>query len=210
MFYLDVSEMEPNLRFGDVIQGFPICYPVVNNSSDQSGYNIAVSAPTFAVVLSPCCSISDKMLAIAPLQQLENKLYANPFFAEDPSRINIKVPPDLSVPPVAWENMPAEKKGELLSKGDSYVFVDKFVYKSNDLFPKYSIHRKTGKIETNYMILDFRTSVKISCSSINDPSYSVGPNKILQLTVEARDSLRKKIASFYIRMPKEDAAFLAS
>ena len=210
MFYLENFQMEENLRFGDVIQGFPVCYSVIDTPSSQAAFNITVSAPTYAVVLSPCCSIADKVLAIAPLQELENKLFSNPYLAEDPARINIKIAPDKSVAPIHWEKMAPEKKAQMLAKGDAYVFVDKFIYKPNDLFAEYTIHRKEGNIKTRYYFVDFRSSNKISCDSIKNPKYSPGACKVLQLSVEIRELMRRKIASFYRRMPDEDAAILAS
>jgi len=210
MFYLDSSQMEKTLRFGDVIQGFPVCFTVIDTPSSQSAFNITVSAPTYAVVLSPCCSIADKVLAIAPLQQLENKIFANPYLAENPTRINIKIPAEKSVPPVAWGTMTPEKKANIMAKGNAYVFVDKFVYLSSDLFAEYTIHRKDGNIKTRYYVVDFRASNKISCDRILSPKYSPGACKVLQLSVEIRELMRKKISSFYQRMPDEDAAILAS
>jgi len=79
MFYLEASEMEAILRFGDVIQGFPICFSVIDKPSHESDFHITVSAPSYAVVLSPCCSIKDKVLSLAPLKQLENKIFVNPY-----------------------------------------------------------------------------------------------------------------------------------
>lgn len=210
MFYLNTSQMDETLRFGDIIQGFPLCFSVIDTPSHQAGFNIRVSAPTFAVVLSPCCSISDKVLAIAPLEQLENKLFSNPYLAEEPTRINTKVAPEKTVPPIHWANMQPEKKANMAAMGDGYIFVDKFVYAPSDLFPEYTINRKEGNIKTRYYVVDFRASNKISCDSIKNPQYSPGACKVLQLSVETRELMRRKIASFYRRMPEEDAAILAS
>jgi len=210
MFYLNSSQMGETLRFGDIIQGFPVCFSVIDIPSPQSAFNITVSAPTYAVVLSPCCSISDKVLAIAPLQQLENKLFSNPYLAEEPTRINSMIPPEKSVPPVHWEKMLPEKKANMAAKGKAYIFVDKFVYAPSDLFPEYTINRKDGNIKTRYYVVDFRASNKISCDSIKDPKYLPGACKVLQLSVEIRELMRRKIASFYRRMPEEEAAILAS
>ena len=210
MFYLDASQMEENLRFGDVIQGFPVCYSVIDTPSSQSEFNITVSAPTYSVVLSPCCSIADKVLAIAPLQQLENRIFSNPYLAELPTRINIKIPAEKSVPPVALEKMSAEKKANLMMNGERYVFLDKFIYEPSDLFGEYTIHRKDGNINIRYYVVDFRTSNRINCDRILSPKFSAGACKVLQLSVETRELMRKKIASFYRRMPDEDAAILAS
>lgn len=209
MFYLDSSQMEAVLRFGDVIQGFPICFSVIDKPSHQSDFNITVSAPTYAVVLSPCCSIKDKVVAVAPLKQLENKLFANSYLAEDPTRINIKIPAEKSVPSSAWEKMDPGKKANHMVKGAAYVFQDKFIYAPNDLLPKYTINRREGNIETGCYAVDFRDSIKIGCDHIGR-QYSPDAAKVLQLTVETRDLLRRKIVDFYQRIPDEDRAILAS
>jgi len=210
MFYHDCSQMEQTLRFGDVIQGFPVCFSVIDNPSHQSAFNITVSAPTHAVVLSPCCSIKDKVLAIAPLKQLENSIFTNPYLAEDPTRINIKIPAENSLPPSAWENMPLEQKANRLAKGQAYVLLDEFVYAPNELFNEYTVNRRDGNIQTRYYGVDFRDSIKIRCDRITNSKYSPGVSKILQLSVETRELLRRKIVSFYQRVPDEDAALLAS
>lgn len=208
MFYMDSSQMEPTLRFGDIIQGFPVCFSVIDDPQARSDFNITISASPYAVVLSPCCSISDKLLAIAPLQQLDNKLFNNPYLAENPARINSKVPADKSFPPQA--TIPPDKLASIMAKGDAYVFVDKFVYEPNQLLPEYTIHKKGGNITTGHYVIDFRTSNRISCDRILNPKYVAGACKVLQLTVETREIMRLKISSFYKRMPDEDAAILAS
>lgn len=209
MFYLDSSQMDAILRFGDVIEGFPICFAVIDKPSHRSDFNITVSAPTYAVVLSPCCSIKDKVLAVAPLRQLENKLFVNPYLAEDPTRINIKIAAEKSVPPFAWEKMESGEKANRMAKGEAYVFADEFVYAPNALLPEYTINRKDGKIKTSFYFVDFRDSIKISCDRIKQ-QYSPEAAKLLQLTIETRDLMRRKIADFYQRIPDEDAAILAS
>jgi len=209
MFYIDVSQIEEVLRFGDVIQGFPICFSVIDQPSNQLDYNITVSAPNYAIVLSPCCSIEDKKVAIAPLKQLENKIFANPYLSEDPTRINIKIPAEKSVPPIAWETMDPGEKANRLAKGEAYVFVEKFVYAPSQLFADFTISRKEGNIKTRYYVVDFRDSIKVACNLI-ERRYSPGAAKVLQLSVETRELMRRKIASFYQRVPDEDAAILAS
>lgn len=209
MFYLDRSQMEATLRFGDIIQGFPICFSVIDKPSHQSNFNITVSAPNYAVVLSPCCSIKDKVLAVAPLKQLENKLFANEYLAKDPTRINIKIPAQKSVSALAWEKMDTLEKMNRMAKGDAYVFADEFVYAPNALLPEYPINRKGEKFKTGFYVVDFRDSIRIVCDHIQR-QYSPDAAKVLQLSVETRDLMRRKIADFYQRIPDEDAAILAS
>lgn len=210
MFYLDISHMEQTLRFGDVIQDIPICFPVISNPSPTESYYIRVTAPTYSVVLSPCCSISDKVLSVAPLFPLPSALFSNPYLAEDPKRINTKIPAEKSLPPKAWDTMVPSEKAERLSKEDGYVFLDFFVYDEHTLFREYTINRKDGNIKSKSYMIDFRTCVHVQCDKILNPKYTPGSAKVLQLSIEARDSLRKKIGSFYQRVPDEDASILIS
>jgi len=163
---------------------------------------------TLSVVLSPCCSISDKVLSITPFLPLSAALFKNPYLADDPKRINTKIPAIKSLPPEVWENMDASEKAERLSKEDGYVFVDFFVYHAYHLFPEYTINRKDGNIKSKFYIIDFRKSVRIQCDKILTPKYLPGSAKVLQLTIETRDLLRKKIGSFYQRIPQDDADIL--
>ena len=208
MFYVDSSQMDTMLRFGDIIQGFPICFSVIDNAN-QSDFNITVSTTTYAVVLSPCCSIEDKVLAIAPLKKLDNRIFVNPFLLEDPMRINTKIPAEKSVSPFHWDNMDIGERTNRLAKGEAYVFVEKFVFAPSDLFSEYTINRRDGNIQTRHYVVDFRDSIKIACEHINR-DYSPGAAKVLQLSVETRELMRRKIGSFYQRVPDEDAAILAS
>lgn len=208
MFYQEPAQMEQALRFGDVIQGIPICFPVISNLSLLETYHIQIASPTFSVVLSPCCSISDKVISVAPFIPLLGAFFNNPYFAEDPTRINGKVPSEKTLPPIAWEGMSPEEKAERLSKQDGYVFVEHFVYDRHPLFAVNVINRRDGNIKTNYYMIDFRTAIRIKCDKILNSQYSPGAAKALQLTVEARDLLRKKISAFYQRIPKEDDLML--
>lgn len=210
MFYLENSQMETTLRFGDVIQDFPVCFPVIDKPSSKEPFHIKVSTQTHVVVLSPCCSISDKLLAVAPLEKLSAKFFSNPYLAEDLTRINIKIPAEKSLPPDAWEEMSSEEKVNRLAKDDAYVLVDNFIYAPYALFPEYKVDRRNGNISTGHYYIDFRTSIRISYGQITNPKFQPGPCKVLQLSVETREQLRKKIASFYQRVPAEEAALLAS
>lgn len=210
MFYVDSSQMEQTLRFGDVIQGFPICFSIIDSPSSQAPFHINVSTSTFAVVLSPCCSIADRLLAVAPFQQLPGSIFSNEYLAEDPTRINIKIPAEKSVPVAAWEKMPAGERTNRLAKGEAFVFLDLFVYAPSDLFQEYTINRRNGNINTRHYSIDFRTSSRISCGLIKNPNYSPGASKVLQLSIETRELLRKKITSFYGRIPDEERMTLSS
>jgi len=101
---------ESVLRFGDVLQGFVCCTPTLNDAPSTDSFKIDVTTKSFVIVLSPCCSISDQVISLATLIEIRNTFLKNPHFAEDLTRINDKIPPEKSLPPVAWEKLPSEEK----------------------------------------------------------------------------------------------------
>ncbi len=208
-FYAEISKMDTTLRFGDIIKEFPICFPVISNPSSLEPFDIRITPPGFSVVLSPCCSISEKVLSVAPLLKLPSKIFSNPFLAEDPKRINRMIEAENSLPPQAWESMEASEKAQRLAKGKGYVFVDNFVYEESNLFEEYTINRKEGNLKTRHYMIDFRITIHVICDKIINPGYKPGPLKCLQLKIETRKCLREKIASFYKRVPQEDIEITA-
>ena len=206
MFY---QENNDNLfRFGDILKGFIFSTPNLSEpfmKPFSEDYFIEISRPLYCAIISPCCSISDKTLSLSPLIRVVNSFYNNPYFAEDLTRVNRVVPPINSVPPQQWDNMDTDKRQELLNQEPGYTFLDLFVYKENELFPEYEIHRKgTDNIKTRNYMIDFRNTFKVSCSKIKDPKNVPIEAKCLQLTIEARADLRDKISFYYGRIPNED------
>ena len=206
MFYQD--QIDSEFRFGDVIKGFVSATPKINNppiNSYNSTYSIQISNPLFYIILSPCCSISDKVISLSPLIPVLSTFFLNPYFTEDLTRINRIVTPDKALPPIAFEKMPEETKEEHLNKEPAYTFVDLFVYEKNELFPEYTISfKKTDSIQTNYYMIDFRNTYRVDCSMIKNPSNVPIDLKFLQLTVKTRSELRDKITKYYGRIPDDD------
>lgn len=207
MFY--AKEMSKALRFGDVLRGYFRTTPRIEKPALQEPlkrYNIDVCSPVFCVVMDPCCEIRDKAISLTPLVKISGSLFNNPFLAEDLTRINRKMKPHQSMPPHAWKELPEEKKREREAVGLAYAFFRWFIYEGHDLLPKYTVHRTTGNIETNYYIINFRETFKLCCDKINSPEDSPLESKVLELSLETRQELRLKLISYYKRVPKEDVA----
>jgi len=198
---------DPIFRFGDVLKGFVALSPNIDEplTPEKNDYSIQVSMPKYIAVVSPCCSIKDQVISLAPLIKVRNAFFNNPYFAEDLTRINRLVSAENSYPPEAWENMEPEIKEEKLCDKEAYTFLEIFIYKEHEIFPEYTIHRKkVENITTQYYMIDFRHSCRVNCAKITKPENGPIKTKCLQLTIDARTDLREKIKHFYGRVPKED------
>jgi hypothetical protein len=203
--------MEQAFRFGDVIQGFVLSNsklvgPILKMSASE--YQINVSFPEYAVVLSPCCSIGKSILSLTPLSKVLPSFFDNPFFCEDLTRINEQVEPQQSVSPELWEQLPQDRKQKLIGAGRGYTLLDLFVYEEHDLLPLYVVDRKGGNIDTRYHMIDFRNTFHIRCDKVVNAKQAPLEAKRLQLAAGTRELLRQKIAFYYGRVPDEDAALM--
>ena len=136
MFY----ERNPDnaLRFGDVVKGFVLtCSDIESplSSSVEHDYRVKVSCPAFSIVLSPCCSIGHKTIALAPLQRIPASFLSNPYWVDDFARINRPMELEKAVPPDAWRQMPPEEKQRRRDSWhvDSYALAEHFIYAPHDL-----------------------------------------------------------------------------
>lgn len=214
MFYAE--EPSRALRFGDVVRGFVAATPKVDRprlevTSDENGssFSLLVSQSPFSVILSPCCSIGDKVLSLAPLVKILPSFLKNPYFSEDLTRINRQMEPEQTVAPDVWAKLPDAEQEKRRATGLGYALVEYFIFASHDLLPTYSIKSKEKAIELNTYMVDFRRTYQIQCSTINTPADSPLDAKYLELTATTRKELREKIAYYYGRTPQEDTAALA-
>ena len=207
-FYEDSPE--PVLRFGDVITGFQLATPRTQRPSPETQYDwsIAVSRPTYAAVITPCCSIEKKSFALAPLVEIRPGFLSNEYLAEDLTRINRKVAPEQSLPRDAWKRLPFEKRQSHLGKGQSYVFIECFIYEASGLLRKYELNRKGGAIEMGHYMVDFKSICRVDCDSVNRNQPAPPGTKVLQLDVSTRQALREKLSFYYGRVPDEDAPYI--
>lgn len=202
MFYQEI--MDAAFRFGDVLRGYTLVSSDIQVPNLSENYKIDVNLPDFCVILSPCCSIGEKIISLSPLIKLRNSFFDNPYLVEDLTRINREMKPEESVPPYVWNSFPPEERQKRLEVGKGYAFLEFFVYNKNELFPTYIINRRQQNIETNYHMIDFRNTYKINCEKIISPKDAPLDSKCLQLSTQARTELRNKIAFYYARIPEED------
>ena len=206
MFY--TANPSNALRFGDVVYGYVTATPTIKKpfaQGETEPYILTVNQPTFSVVLSPCCSIGEKALLLAPLSPIRPGFYKNPYFVEDLTRINRQMTPEQSVPPETWQQLDDAQKIKRLEAGNSsYSFLELFVYAPHELLPEYRLDKPGGAIETNYYMIDFRHTFRVNCDRVIDPRNSPLESKVLELSIPTRSELREKVSHFYRRAPQED------
>ncbi len=206
MFY----ESNPHkvLRFGDVLEGFVLSATSMKSPHDvkeRRQYGIDVRVPHHAVVLSPCCSIGDKTLALSPLIGVNPAFFDNPFLREDLTRVNGKLKPEQSVPPEIWKKLPPQEKDRRFGGNrEGYAFLEYFVYEKHDLLDYYTVHRQDRNIETNYYMVDFRRIHRVECDRVANPKQAPLEAKVLELSVQTRTTLRAKLAWYFGRPAPED------
>lgn len=204
MFY----ETNPDeaLRFGDVVKGYILSNSIIQKPISGMEFNLSIDVdfPLFSVVLTPCCSISDKIITLSPLKQLRPSIFDNSFFEEDLTHINRKMSPQEAVSKEIWDALGEKERQKRLLVEKGYAFSELFIYEKNSLFPPYKIKRKERQIETNYYMIDFKDTYKIKCDKIITPKNSPWDMKYLQLSKNTRSELRKKISDYYGRVPDED------
>jgi hypothetical protein len=211
VFYASTSSEA--LRFGDVVSGYVAAVPTLKTplvGAIANSFTLEVARPPLLAVMSPCCSIGEKMLLLAPLIEIKAGFLDNPYFAADLTRINRPMRPEDSVAPHVWEMLSDEEKARRIEQGESYALLSLFVYEHNDLFPEYDVNRKTGKEKCRTYMIDFRHSFRLNCEKVRSAAESPLDSKMLELTISARSDLREKIAYFYSRVPNEDAVAIAA
>ncbi len=198
-----------SLRFGDVVQGFRVATPHVDDPAcdKSSAWGITVDSPMYLAVMTPCCSIEKNSIALAPLVPIRPAFLQNKHFEEDLTRINGKVPPELSVSRYMWENkLSNERREELQAKGPAYAFVDCFIFESHDLLKTYTLYRKppAKTIDIGHYMVDFKDIYRVNCEKIKRGANAPAGMKLLQLTVATRQKLRDKLALYFFgRQPCE-------
>ena len=212
MFY--DKHIDEALRLGDVVRGYVTCTPNIKKpllSNEEARYAVDIAVPAYCAILTPCCSIGNKTVLLAPLIQVRGALFDNPYFAKDLTNINRRMEPKQTVAPEVWEHLPPEEQQRRLQEGNAFAFLESFVYERNELFPKYTLHRKAGNIDDiNYYMIDFRDTSKLCCSKIVSPGDAPIESKCLQLSVQTRQELRHKISYYFATVPEEDRVLLES
>ena len=204
MFYEE--KQSKALRFGDILPGFVFVEAEIADPKNQQSYKIDVKNHSFCVVMTPCCSIRNKVLSITPLSKIRSAFFDNPYFADDLTNINRIMKPEQAVAPRIWESFPPEVKAKRLKEGETYAFPDVFIYGRHDRLPSYSLYSvgKREDIYTNYYLIDFKNICTINCDKVNTPEDSPYDMKVLELSTQVRNELRNKLGDFFKRTPIED------
>lgn len=206
-FYQD--QPDETLRFGDVVCGFPLSAIHIKNparAGSSETFQVELNQPQFAVVATPCCSIKNKMLMLAPLTKIRPAFYDNDYLAVDLVRVNKSMTAEQSVPKKVWEQLPHEERVRRLdmTRSEPLAFAELFVYAPHGLLPAYTVNRRDGPLETGFYMIDFRMISPVLCDSVASAKQAPVYAKRLQLTIGARGDLRNKAAAFFARVPKED------
>ncbi len=211
MFYID--NQSNALRFGDIVRGFVTASPNIacpnsSQSAEGSSFSLDVLHSPYSVILSPCCSIGNKLVSLAPLIKILPNFLKNPYFEEDLTRINRLMDPDQTLAPAIWGQLVEEERQKRLAAGRAYALVDYFIFAPHDLLPQYKLHSRDETL-TNYYMVDFRNISQVRCEVIITPANSPIDAKYLELSISTRKELREKIASYYGRTPQEDLEVVA-
>lgn len=205
MFYTE--NPSPNLRCGDVVCGFRSATPKIDDwhtPDAHLNWSIQIESPQHFVVLTPCCSIEKKTLALAPLEQIRPGFHTNPFFAENLLRLNKQVPPERALPPEGWERLPAIEREKRLALGPTMIYVELFVYDKHELLPEYRLDKKPEPINESFYMVDFKRIFRVDCERITREGAIPERVKLLELSIEARSQLRVKLSKYFGRVPAED------
>ena len=194
------------LRLGDVITGFQLATAQIHEPlEERANWTIGINKPSYLAVMTPCCSFEKKCIVLTPLLHIRPSFLKNQHFEQDLTRINRKVAPEQGVPAGAWEQkLSPERKEKMLAIGPAYTFRDCFIYGQHDLLSQYKLDCKSP-IMIGYYMVDFKCMYRIDSKMIDrdkDPPLNV---KILQLSVQTREELRRKLADYFGRTPDEDS-----
>lgn len=203
--YYEVQNIDPILRFGDVIDGFLYSIPnysILDRSQNQQ-FQIEIIKSHHFVVITPCCNIEDGVISITPLKQISLKsIFENPYLREDLTRVNRLSSPNKSVPPDKWAELGEEKQLKRIEAGPVYVLTNHFIYEPHEYFPEYDLRLRGGEmLKLGYYYIDFKDVFKIKDRNIAKDAQIP---KLLQLSKKSRGELRTKIATFFGKPPEED------
>lgn len=201
------------LRFGDLLQGFIETVPHIENPLTDSflkdyKYHIESLIPEFSVIMTPCCSIGENTISLAPLKRITSDLYRNLSneVINNFTILNFEVESKKIISPFNWNFLSKEQKAEKEAEGKAWVFIDRFFYKGCNLFEEYEILVRKEPFFVRDYVIDFKEIYQIKCNKIiyQKIDNDILSSKCLELTIEARDEFRKKIANYYGRVPDED------
>jgi len=202
-------ESAPDLafRFGDVVTGFILATPFLKEpqAPPPDEYRLGVSCPRYAAVLSPCCSIGNSTILLSPFLSIRTKWLNNPYLIQDLTRINREMTAQQSMPPAKWLDLDETERIERANSKPGYAELPFFVNDENPLLAMYFPESPETRELRHYHMIDFRKLYRVDCPAIRSPTDCPLSVKILQLSIQARQELRDKLAYFFGRKPLEDS-----
>ncbi len=217
MFYTDSPSNF--LRMGDIVEGYVSAVPEIKEPIKNSfiDYKVTVELPKLLVIITPCCSIGDKKVSVVPLEEVRKRksLFEVPYLRADMTNINRIMEPEKSLSSENWKKLKPDEKIAIQNRPIEYAFEPLFVYAEHDKLPKYTVRLRGGdKIKSGYYMIDFRKASRMKCDCIISPENENAftdeiqekllDSRKLELSIDTREELRKKIAYYYRRVPKED------
>jgi hypothetical protein len=226
MFYKD--QMSGFLRMGDVVKGFISAVPEMDepftdkNFTDKNfvNYKVTVELPKLLAIITPCCSIGDEKISVAPLEEvgLRKELFEVSYLKDDMTKINRIMEPQKAFKPQRWAALKPEKQLEILNRPVDYQYNELFVYAEHDKLPPYTVKIGQDSVNSRYYMIDFRKTSRVTCKSIISPNTKAFTDeikqkaldlKILELHPDTRQEFRDKILNYYSRIPDEDQCQMA-
>ena len=198
------------LLLGDIVTGFRAVVPQfhkpgVDDHSAELG--ISVTRPDYFAVTTPCCSIGNKQISLAPLVPIRAPWLTNPYLADDLTRINVPGSAENFVPPNDRGRLTPEALQALVEKGSVYGLVECFVYDPHDLLRVYDVKGKGATTKNGHWLLEFGSSFRVNCDLVTRNAAPAGV-KLLELSVAKREELRRKLVNYFGRTPEEDRLVL--
>lgn len=193
----------PKFRFGDIVSGFVLGSASLDRPQRNPSYfSISIKVPEYSVILTPCCSVKEgKKIAVSPLEKIPSTWTENPYFLEDFTNINRTMMPELTLSETRWNRMPHEEQRRRFKGGEEYALVEFFVFPPNEKLSRYPVTFHDDEYTLGHYCINFKhlhlAKVKVDCT------VSVEA-KSVELSIDARDELRKKLAYYYSRVPDED------
>ncbi len=201
MFYAETPSQE--IRQGDVFRGLItigvvaskfLTSTVLDNEPDPC-FQLNLSS-NFATVVTPCCDIQKReYLAFCPLLPFPPKIRKNEILDKFPTKLNDMIEPENAIPKSQWDALPPEIKDKKAQGGRIYIYYNNFAFEKVD-----SIFEKD-------MIIDFNYIFNVSRKNLGGRNEKLLPYRVLQLSRDSRESLRRKIGAFYLRDPEKEGCF---
>lgn len=207
MFY--EPTLSKALRLGDVVKGLIWAAAHIDRplSDARSLFALHVEHPQFAAILTPCCAIEREEVVIAPLVRLRPAMLRARHLAEDPTRVNGPMKPQHAIPASEWQKLTDEARIRRFGPDfdrPGFHFLDAFVYEAHPMLGHYELDTKAGKMPCSHHMISFKHVAKVECECIKRAGQDDFPLKVLELTVTARQALRRKLVRFYGNPPLED------